>query len=223
MNCIIMSQQSDHEIGHIKTTLTVFSCFSVYPCSFTIKNVDTGDNVKARIGLGLAFATRFPVPLFSTLVRGISSDVPVTYLLIPSIHHANPRNCSVSKQRFDHDPHRNVLDDNRLSHPALGRSSCFHESTLTRDDSSLPPFNASCLQQFSHILHQFCWRGFRTIYSPIQAMETTNVLAWIFEHTQQLWEHPQHNFLCFLVFHQSMSLYIDIKMILPLKCSGSRF
>ena len=41
------------------------------------------DNVKVSVGRDLAFATGFPVPLLSTLLPGIASDVSVTYLLIP--------------------------------------------------------------------------------------------------------------------------------------------
>ncbi len=59
---------------------------------------------------------------------------------------------------------------------------------------------ASCHEQFSSILHQVCWHEFRTISSPIQALETINVLAWIFEHTQRRWGHSHYNLLCFLVF-----------------------
>ena len=58
---------------------------------------------------------------------------------------------------------------------------------------------ASRLQQFYPILHPVFWHGFRTISFRIKTLETTNVLAWTFEHTQQLWEHSQNNFLCFLV------------------------
>ena len=57
-------------------------------CSISIHfrslyGIDTGDNVKVGVGRGLAFATSFPVLLSPTLSTGISSDVSVTYLLIP--------------------------------------------------------------------------------------------------------------------------------------------
>ena len=58
----------------------------------------------------------------------------------------------------------------------------------------------SCPQQFCPILQQVCWHESHESSSPIQALETTNVLAWIFKHTQQLCEHSQYNLLCFLVF-----------------------
>ena len=60
-----------------KTTLAEFSWFSVCPFPFMI-GIDTGDNVKVGFGRGLAFATSFSVPPFSTLAIGISSDVSVT-------------------------------------------------------------------------------------------------------------------------------------------------
>ena len=57
---------------------------------------------------------------------------------------------------------------------------CWHEIQDVRFRQSW----ASCLQQFYPILHPLCGHRVRTIPSPIQAPETTNVLAWIFEHTQ---------------------------------------
>ena len=49
----------------------------------SLYRVDTEDNVKVGVGRGSAFATGCPVLLSPTLAKGITSDVSVTYLLIP--------------------------------------------------------------------------------------------------------------------------------------------
>ena len=64
------------------------------------------DSVTTGFGRGFAFATGFPVTLCSTFSREmVSDDQDFTY--------------------------RNVLDEDRPSHPRLGRFSCFRESTLS--------------------------------------------------------------------------------------------
>ena len=94
------------------------------------KRIGTRAHVKIGVGRGLAVATSFPEPLFSTLAARISSDVSVTYLLIPR-YETKKQLCHKIKIRSISPP-RNVLDDNRHSHQMLGRSSCFHGSTLSR-------------------------------------------------------------------------------------------
>ena len=79
---------------------------------------------------------------------------------------------------------------------------------------------ASCLQQFYPILHPVCGDGFRTISSwshwtrPTSLRESLNILS--------KFESIRNTIFLFPRFVQSMSLYIDVKMILPLmNCSGT--
>ena len=80
MNCVIMSQQSDHNTSK-QPSLNFPGSTSVYFRSR--QGIDTGENVKVGFGRGLAFVTGFPAPLFSTFATGISSDVSFTCLLTP--------------------------------------------------------------------------------------------------------------------------------------------
>ena len=117
------------------------------------RGMETRDNVKASFGRGLTFATSFPVPLFSTLVTGISSDVSVTYLLIPFTMRTQETVLSPKKKRIrSQHQHSNVFDDNRLSHPGLGRSSCFHGSILSR--GMLLHFEVMCTVDIMSSCHE---------------------------------------------------------------------
>ena len=90
-----------------------------------------GDSVTVGMGPVIAFATSFPVTLCSTLSSWIGFW-RFGYVFVNSIRNANPRTCSVSKQRFDHDfGIVTFLMGGRPSHPRPGRSSCFPESTLS--------------------------------------------------------------------------------------------
>ena len=85
-----------------------------------------------EFGFGFGFATSFPVLMnSSTFSVGISSDVSVTYLLIP-FHNANPWNCSAFKQGFDHDIFT-ITSIVRIDFhiQGLGRFSFLNESALS--------------------------------------------------------------------------------------------
>ena len=77
---------------------------------------------------------------------------------------------------------------------------------------------------FCHSIPLSSWFGeyrFRTIFLLIQAPRKTNDHEGICEHVQQLSVNCVLIVLCFLFGSHTMSLNIDMKMILPLKCSGS--
>ena len=82
INWIVMSQQSDHQFPYLQTN--VIKCLGSTSIHFRSRyGIDTRDNVEFDVCRGLAFATSFPLPFSPILSTWVSSDVSVTYLLIP--------------------------------------------------------------------------------------------------------------------------------------------
>ena len=76
-------------------------------------------------------------------------------------------------------------------------------------------------KRLNPIFHSACTCEFRTTSFLFQAQETTNVRARIFSHILlKFWEFAIHISSFPFSLHK-MSLYIDMKMILPWNCSGS--
>ena len=95
INCIIMSWHSDLKFGHFQTTLTEFSCFNVYPFSFTMRN---GLWRQHWIGLWswCSLRDRFPcTSVINTCHRNFFWLFGQVF--VDSVHDANPGNCFVTK------------------------------------------------------------------------------------------------------------------------------
>ena len=65
--------------------------------------IEMGDSVTVGFGCGFAFGTGFPVTLLNVFFFTRNGFWRFGYVFVNSIHNSNPRNCSVSKQGFDHD------------------------------------------------------------------------------------------------------------------------
>ena len=121
-----------------------------------------GESVTEGCGRGFAFATGFPETLYSKLSRDIVSDVSVTYLSIPF---------TIRK---------NVLDENRPSHPRQGRFRVSEIHPLTGDASSLRGnvysrhrfFISSGLSSLSSVMKN-C--PFSTIFKPASEHSLDNL------------------------------------------------
>ena len=97
----IMSQCSGHEFWHFKTTMIEWLWFNVYPLSFANSHVDR--RIHNLFRSWFSFCHTFPCTdgqfnflsgYFFWRFCDVFDDV---------IHNANPWNCSVLKQWFDHD------------------------------------------------------------------------------------------------------------------------
>ena len=95
----------------------------------TFLGLTSKDNVEFDFDRGLAFATGFPVPVLNAHDKNFFKLFG--HVFVDSVHDASPRNCSVSKQRFDHD--LNTVTSLMMTHNHIqDRSSRFHGSTLSR-------------------------------------------------------------------------------------------
>ena len=92
-----------------------------------------------------------------------------------------------------------------------------HEILDDRILGNLP----SCSLQIDSMNRRVCLCRFRTISLLIQAPRKTNDREGICEHNSQLSLNCIHTLSVFPSSLHAMSLYIDMKMILSLKCSGS--
>ena len=103
-------------------------CLSIF---FHEKEIEIGDNVTAGCSCGLAFETGFPVTLWSNALKG-NGFWRFGYVFVNSVHNSNPKKLFGLEikigSRFQY---RNVLDEDRPSHPRRDRFSCFRESTLS--------------------------------------------------------------------------------------------
>ena len=95
---------------------------------------------------------------------------------------------------------RNVLDDNRQSHPELDRSSCFHESIHSVE--MIDHFQARCTLDMSFQSVKFCIIKCREVVSSFNSLRETCIGAE-FGQLKVFWN------ICelLLVFTQQISLY----------------
>ena len=80
---------------------------------------------------------------------------------------------------------------------------------------------ASWLQQFCSIHHLACWHEFRTTFSHNQSPRNDQHSCGNFLAYAATFMEFAKQFSWFPCVLHTMSLYIDMKMILPMNCSGS--
>ena len=108
----------------------IWSWLDVYPFSFTNRNRN-GRKWHSRLWLWLCLRNKFHCNSVLIIFKG-NGFWRFAYVFVNSVHNSNPRYCSVSKQRFDHDfdiVTSLMKTDFHIQGP--GRLSCFRESTLS--------------------------------------------------------------------------------------------
>ena len=132
---LVMSQQSDHQFWHT-STLVKYSWFDIYPLSLIFRNTDR----RQRQGLCPSWSSlrdKFPC---TPVLQHLQQESPLTFRLricwFRSRYEPEKQFCHemVIRSWF---PHRDVLNDNRPSHPELDRSSFPRIHPFTWDDWSV--------------------------------------------------------------------------------------